>query len=107
MQFITELGRVAPANTLEKDLSVQKLVDDEIRTVLAISFRNEAVLSKHKAAEPITVLCLSGRAEFRAGEGFSDKAELLPGTLIALDANIEHEVTAMPDAQIVVTKFKR
>lgn len=109
MSHITEFGRVSSISENEngKDLSVQKLVDDEIRTVLVISLKNGAVLSKHKAAEPITVLCFRGKANFRAGEGLSEASELVEGTLIAVDPNIEHEVTAQPEAQILVTKFKR
>ncbi len=109
MSHITELGCVTPLAEIEegKDLSVQKLVDDDIRTVLVISLKNGAVLSKHKTAEPITVLCFRGKATFQAGEGLLEKADLQEGTLIAVEPNIEHEVTALTDAQILVTKFKR
>ncbi len=109
MSHIIELGCVTPLAGIEegKDLSVQKLVDDDIRTILSISLKNGAILSKHKATEPITVLCFRGKATFRAGEGLSETSELVEGTLIALEPNIEHEVTAHPDAQILVTKFKR
>jgi len=108
MTHITEFGRVMSIGDVEdgKDLFVQKLVDDQIRTVLAISLKNGAILAKHKAAEPITVLCFRGKATFRAGEGLSEVAEMVEGTLIAVDANIEHEVRALPNTQIIVTKFK-
>ncbi len=106
MPFIKHLGRIALIEAAEKDLHVQKLVDDQVRTVLVISLKNGAVLSKHKAAEPITVLCFRGKATFRASESLSEVAELVEGTLIAVDPNIEHEVTAEPDAQILVTKYK-
>ena len=107
MNIIKLLGRVEhTASESSNDRIVQKLVDDEVKTILAITLKNGAILSKHKASEPITVLCFSGKGEFRAGDGMSESESLEPGTLIAVDANIEHEVRALPNTQIIVTKFK-
>ncbi len=107
MNNIKLLGRVEPlASETNSDRIVQKLVDDETKTVLAITLKNGAILSKHKADEPITVLCFSGKGEFRAGDTMSESEMLESGTLIAVDANIEHEVRALPNTQIIVTKFK-
>jgi quercetin dioxygenase-like cupin family protein len=105
MTYIIDLGRVGSSND-DKDLSVTKLADDDNCAVIAISLKNGGVLAKHRAAEPITVLCFSGKAEFRAGPELRESAELTQGSLISLEAGIEHSVTALPEAIIIVTKFK-
>ncbi len=106
-KLIEELGRVqaldAPA---ERDLTVQKLADDGLRTIMAVTLKNGAIIARHKAADPITVLCIGGSGEFSAGPEMSETVALLPGSLISLDGNIDHEVKALPELQIVVTKYK-
>ena len=84
---------------------VTPLFDGPFRNILEVT-RNSAVLTKHKAIEPITVLCLSGNGVFRAGAELEDIQVLKPGTLITLEASIEHEVVAQPDLHLIVTKFK-
>jgi len=107
MSYIIDLGRVGISETdNDRDLSVQKLADDETCAVIAISLKNGGVLAKHRAAEPITVLCFSGKAEFRAGPELQESAELTQGNLISVAPGIEHSVTALPEARIIVTKFK-
>lgn len=53
------------------------------------------------AREPITVFCLAGKGVFRAGANLEDEQNLTAGTLITLDADIEHEVAAAPDVFII------
>lgn len=105
MSYIIDLGRVRSSDD-DRDLSVTKLADNESCAVIAISLKNGGVLAKHKAAEPITVLCFSGKAEFRAGPGLQESTELNRGSLISVAPGIEHSVTALPEACIIVTKFK-
>jgi len=106
MSYIIELGCVGSSKPDDKDLSVEKFVDDDACAVISISLKNGGVLAKHRAAEPITVLCFSGKAEFRAGPGLQESTELTEGSLISLEPGIEHSVTALPEARIIVTKFK-
>lgn len=90
----------------DSNKEVNKLFDGPFRTLLEVRLQNGAVLSKHKATEPITVLCLSGKGVFRAGSAMDDEQDMRPGTLITLEADIEHEVVADPAIRILVTKFK-
>jgi len=90
----------------DKDKEVNKLFDGPFRTLLEVRLQNGAVLSRHKAAEPITVFCLSGTGVFHAGSDLEDTQELRAGTLITLDGGVEHEVAATPALHLIVTKFK-
>ncbi len=85
---------------------VKKIFDGARRQILSIELRDNEVLSKHKASEPITVFCLAGSGTFRAGKDLEDEQKLVAGTLITLEPEIEHEVTAEPAIHILVTKFK-
>ena len=91
---------------LKKDKVVEEVFDGPFRKLLAIRLRNNAILSKHSSTEPITVFCLSGNGTFYAGSDLKESQKLSAGTLITLDANVEHEVTAEPNIHILVTKFK-
>jgi quercetin dioxygenase-like cupin family protein len=95
------------ANTgLEKDKSVNELFNGPFRKLVEVRLQNGATLSKHKANEPITVFCVSGNGVFRAGSELDDSQELQAGTLITLEAGVEHEVVAEPELHLIVTKFK-
>jgi quercetin dioxygenase-like cupin family protein len=98
-----ELGEMAVG---EKGKEVKKVFDGARRQLLSIKLRGGEVLAKHKAAEPITVLCLAGSGTFRAGKELAEEQKLSAGTLITLEPEIEHEVTAEPDIHILVSKFK-
>lgn len=73
--------------------------------IVEIMLRDGDVLKRHSAAEPITVLCLSGNGTFRAGPDLSETIPLKAGTLITLDAGVEHEAAAAPDLHLLVSKF--
>ena len=87
------------------DKEVTKIFEGERRRILGIRLRNGAVLSKHKAPEPITVLCLDGRGTFYAGPDLEESQPLKRGTLVALAANVEHEARADPEMHLLVTTF--
>lgn len=89
-----------------KSKEVAEIFNGARRRLVQVKLRNGEVLTKHKAVEPITVLCLAGRGTFRAGEGLSDEQILSAGTLITLEGGIEHEVVAQPAIDLLVTKFK-
>ena len=90
---------------IEKEKEAREIFRGARRRLLEIKLGKGAVLSKHRAAEPITVLCLSGKGVFRAGENLEEEQALQAGTLITLESNIEHEVVAQPEIHILVTRF--
>ena len=93
-----------PASDSHK--SVTQLFDGPFRKIVEVRLKNNAVLSKHKADVPINVFCVSGRGIFRAGTDLEDSQDLTAGTLITLEAGIEHEVIADPELVLIVSKFK-
>ncbi|MEO6052309.1 MAG: hypothetical protein ABIP78_13405 [Pyrinomonadaceae bacterium] len=93
-------------NEMLKDKEVSELFDGGFRKLIEVRLRNGAVLSRHKAAEPITVFCVSGNGLFKAGADLGDELKLSTGTLLTLEAGIEHEVIAQPGLHLLITKFK-
>lgn len=91
----------------EKSKIVEKIFDGARCQIVSVELRNNEMLLKHKANEPITVFCLAGSGTFRAGKDLEDEQKLVAGTLIILEAEMEHEVVAEPEIHILVTKFKR
>ena len=90
----------------EKSKVVKKVFDGTRRQIISVELHDSEKLSKHKANEPITVFCLAGNGTFRAGEDLEDEQKLVAGTLLTLEAEVEHEVVAEPDIHILVMKFK-
>ncbi len=90
----------------QRDKEVNEIFKGAFRSLIEVRLRNGGVLPKHKANEPITVLCLSGNGIFHAGSNLEDAQNLKAGTLITLEAGIEHEVIAEPALHLIVTKFK-
>ncbi|MBA2378485.1 MAG: hypothetical protein H0V76_02795 [Blastocatellia bacterium] len=105
IEHISEL-KFDGALSADGDLQVEKLFDGPFRTLLHIRMRAGATLTKHKAAEHITVLCLAGEGVFRAGADLEDSQQMTQGTLITLGPEIEHEAEAVGGLQLLVTKFK-
>ena len=93
-------------NSGEGNKIVTKLLDDPQCQVMAIELRNGQKLSRHRAAEPISVFCVSGSGIFTAGTDLEDSEELTTGTLLTLAAGVDHEVTASPELRILVTRYK-
>lgn len=88
------------------DKLVKIVFTGERRQLLEIRLRNGAVLTKHKAAEPITVLCLDGSGTFYAGAELEESQAMNTGTLVTLAPGVEHELRAEPEVRVLVTKFK-
>ena len=105
IEFIANLA-LDKISATEKPKEAKQVFNGTRRQLLKIELRNNEVLSRHKAAEPITVFCLAGNVTFRAGRDLEDEQKLVAGTLITLAAEVEHEVTAEPDISLLVTKFK-
>jgi len=85
---------------------LRELFNGARRRIVEVLLRGGETLARHKANEPITVFCLAGGGTFRAGRNLEDECRLIAGTLITLEAGIEHEVVAEPEIHILVTKFK-
>ncbi len=102
---VFELGNFA-SEQLEKDVTANELLNDDRRRVINIMLRAGSRLKRHNAAEPITVLCLSGTGTFHAGAELDETQEMQPGTLIALDPSIDHEVAATTAMSFLVSRFK-
>ena len=98
-----KLGEISQS---EKSKEVKEIFNGPRRRLVEVKLRNDEVLAKHKAVEPITVLCLAGNGIFRAGADLSDEQTLVAGTLITLEGGVEHEVIAQPALDLLVTKFK-
>lgn len=85
---------------------VNEIFNGDRRRMVEVTLRNNEILSKHKAIEPISVLCLGGGGRFLAGPELEESYVLRPGTLLTLEAEVYHEVIAEPELHILVTKFK-
>lgn len=107
MKHINLIANLLDADAADKtkDLAVTQLFEGDSRKIVEVRLQNGAVLTRHKADVPITVLCLAGSGTFTAGTDLEDSQDLRAGTLITLEAGIEHEVTASPSIHILVTKF--
>ena len=89
----------------EKPKEAQEIFSGARRRLLEITLRDNAVLAKHRAVEPITILCLAGNGTLRAGHDLEDEQKLEAGTLLTLAAAVEHEVVAEPELRLLITKF--
>lgn len=98
-----ELGEIPK---IKKHKEAKELFNGTRRRMVEINLRGSAILAKHKATEPITIFCLAGNGIFRAGRDLEDEQKLEAGTLITLEAEVEHEVAAAPEIRLLVTKFK-
>jgi quercetin dioxygenase-like cupin family protein len=89
-----------------KDKEVREIYNGARRRMIEVKLRENAILTRHKTPEPISVLCLSGKGTFTAGANLEDKLDLSAGVLLTLEGGIEHEVRAAPEIHLLVTKFK-
>ena len=73
--------------------------NSRLRVVL-ISLRKGATLREHKVEGPITLLMISGKIRFIAGD---DKINVGANELIVLEKTIPHDVEALEDAVFILT----
>jgi len=105
MKNFEAILELADADQSVDDNVVTKLFEGERRRILGIRLKNRAILPKHKAPEPITVLCLDGEGTFYAGNELEESQKMHRGTLLMLAANVEHEARAEPEFHLLVTRF--
>ncbi len=88
-----------------KDTEVSLLFDGVRRKIMQITLRRNAVLKAHQAAEPITIQCVAGAGDL-LDVSVSEIHKLSPGILITVEAQVVHEVRALPEVSILLTRFK-
>ena len=88
-----------------KDTEVNLLFDGARRKIMQITLRRNQILQAHQAAEPITVQCVAGAGDF-LDVGANEIYKLSPGVLLTVEAEVIHEVRALPEVSILLTKFK-
>lgn len=80
--------------------SVQILSDTGVARVVLFAFKAGQELKEHHTSSPILVQALRGRAAFIAN---GTQVRLQAGTVLQLEANVPHSITALTDAVILVT----
>ncbi len=105
IKFIKTFG-LGEIEQSEKSKDVKEIFNGMRLRIVQVNLRNNQILSKHKANDPITVFCLAGNGTFRAGKDLEEEQKLVAGTLITLEGEVEHEVVAEPEISLLVTKFK-
>ena len=90
-----------------KPFEITEIFNGARRRLLKIKLTNGETLKKHKADEPITILCLAGKGVFKAGASLEEEIELEPGTLLTLEPRILHEIVATSELSLLLTKFKQ
>ena len=88
-----------------KDTEVSLLFDGARRKIMQITLRQNAILKAHQAAEPITIQCVKGAGDL-IDVSKNEIYKLSPGVLITVEPEVVHEVRAMPEVSILLTKFK-
>ncbi|RDV40115.1 hypothetical protein DV096_02265 [Bradymonadaceae bacterium TMQ3] len=71
----------------------------DLRVVL-IALAREHTITEHHAGATVTVHCLSGRLRLRLPDRHVD---LSAGNLLAMGANLSHDVSAVEDSVFVLT----
>ncbi len=89
-----------------KDVESHLLFDGAHRKIMQITLRQNAVMKAHQAAEPITIQCVAGAGELLDVSG-NEIHKLFPGVLITVEPEIVHEVRALPEVSILLSKFKK
>jgi len=108
MKYIAHISDIEfdAESVWEQDKDVRELFNGPFRRLVEVRLQNGATLARHHAKEPITVFCVAGTGVFTAGPALEDSQPMRAGTLITLEAGVEHEVVADPRLHLIVTKFK-
>ena len=106
MNNIQLIKEFQEADDPAEDKKLTELYNGPFRRIVEVRLNNSAVLSRHNAAEPITVFCISGTGTFFAGEELHESIAMQTGTLITLEPGVVHEVRAEPALHLIVSKFK-
>ncbi len=88
-----------------KDTEISLLFDGTRRKIMQITLRREAILKSHKVAESVTIQCVAGAGDL-LDVTRNETYKLSPGVLITVEPEVVHEVRALPEMSILLTKFK-
>ena len=75
------------------------LVKDDSLNILLMVLKKGARLAEHRTKGPIAVHVLSGSVRFSAGSKY---AELLSGSIAALDREVVHELEALEESVVLL-----
>ena len=89
-----------------KDIESHLLFDGAQRKIMQITLRQNAIMKAHQAAEPITIQCVAGAGDL-LDVTKEETYKLSPGVLINVEAEVVHEVRALPELSILLSKFKK
>lgn len=84
------------------DQEVTKLYENQWTKLVQITLRNGKTLAEHKAAEPVTIQCVSGEGVLVVGE---ERVALKAGVIVLLESNVAHSVESKPAVSVLVTRF--
>ncbi|MEC5165683.1 quercetin dioxygenase-like cupin family protein [Flavobacterium sp. PL11] len=87
----------------EDKVSITVMMETETAKEIRILFRKGQTMKEHKAGYPITVEIHQGSITFGAA---GEKMTLETGDLIALDANVPHDLLAEEDSIVRLTLSK-
>ena len=86
------------------DQELTKLYENQWTKLVQITLRNGKTLAAHKAAEPVTIQCVSGQGVLVVGD---ERIELKQGVVVVLEPNVGHAVESKPAVSVLVTRFLR
>jgi quercetin dioxygenase-like cupin family protein len=79
----------------DKKPSIQVLLETQTSKEIRIVFKKGQHMKEHKTPFPIVVQVFQGAIDFGVN---NTKQHLVAGSLIALDGNVPHDLTAMEDS---------
>lgn len=87
----------------DRRIAMKVVLETSVSKEIRIAFRKGQIMKEHKSAFPIVVHILSGEIEF----GVRDKGyTLTEGSIISLDADEPHDLTATQDSIVRLTISK-
>jgi len=91
-----------------KDKEVKMLFKGDRRKIVQLTLRNEMRLEQHSVKEPFILQCIAGKGELIIGDGeTAESIELLPGTLVTVEANVLHDVVSQPAISILLIRLPK
>ncbi|MBK6613367.1 cupin domain-containing protein [Ottowia sp.] len=95
-----QLGSVLPLGAQLASTPSHALLKAAQLEVMRVVLRAGKAMPEHRVAGEITVQCLEGVVDFRAG---ADVHRLRAGDFLHLAGGVPHELTAREDASLLVT----